>query len=74
MPRETPRTPLWTLYKEQQTATAELHERDDGSLELWYLRDGQIVAWTQSKDGAALIGDAAIERFDLEVHGWRPVH
>jgi len=74
MPRDTPRGTLWTLYKDCQTASAELHERADGNLELWYLRDGQIVAWAESRDGADLIGDAAIERFDLEAYGWRPAH
>jgi len=74
MPRDTPRGTLWTLYNGQQTAAAELHQSDDGSLELWYLRDGQVVAWAQSKDGADLIWDATVERFDLEVQGWRPPH
>jgi hypothetical protein len=62
---------LWTLYNGRQTASAEIHELEGGSLELNYLRDGELVAFLHSTDVGDLLRDATIERFVLEERGWR---
>ena len=61
---------LWTLHNGRQTASAEIHELGGGSLELDYLRDGELVAFLHSTDVDDLLKDAAIERFVLEERGW----
>jgi hypothetical protein len=62
---------LWTLRRDRNTARAEIVEIEGVGLELRYTRDDkQIARCCIFTDGADLLREAAIERFDLERDGW----
>jgi hypothetical protein len=64
-------TPLWTLYLDGRTASADIHDQGSYGLELRYTRDGAPLAWIRFQDGAELLREAQIGRFELEARGWR---
>jgi hypothetical protein len=63
--------PLWTLHRNGQTARAEIVNIEGVGLELRYTRNRKPLVRRTSTDGAELLRDAAIERFELEALGWR---
>jgi hypothetical protein len=61
---------LWTLRRDGKTARAEIVEIDGVGLELRYTRNDKPFVRCIYRDGAGLLREAAIERFDLERQGW----
>ena len=61
---------LWTLRRDGKTARAEIVEIDGVGLELRYTRNDKPFVRCIYRDGADLLREAAIERFDLERQGW----
>jgi hypothetical protein len=61
---------LWTLRRNGETARAEMVDIEGVGLELRYTRNHKPFARRIFTNGAELLRDAAIERFELEGHGW----
>jgi hypothetical protein len=66
----THRCTLWTLCRNGETTRATILETEGAGLELRYTRDGKPFLRRVFADGADLLREAAIERFDLERDGW----
>ena len=58
------------LHRNGQTARAEIVEIKGLGLELRYTRNRKPFVRRTFTDGAELLRDAAIERFELEALGW----
>jgi hypothetical protein len=61
---------LWTLHRGGGSVSAELCDRRQFGLELRYVRNGQPFATALFEDGADLLCEAAVWRFELEAAGW----
>ena len=61
---------LWTLRREGKTARAEIVDIEGIGLELRYRRNDKPFVRCIFDDGAELLREAAIERFELEQRGW----
>jgi hypothetical protein len=61
---------LWTLHREDHTRSAEIREVAAGGPELRFMQDGTLTVWHLFRDGADLLREAAVERFELEAPGW----
>ena len=71
MPRViTHRGTLWTLRRNGETARAEIVEIEGVGLELRYTCNERPIVQRIFTDGADLLREAAIERFERERHGW----
>jgi hypothetical protein len=71
MPRVTThRGTLWTLRRNGETARAEIVEIEGVGLELRYTCNERPIVQRIFTDGADLLREAAIERFERERRGW----
>jgi hypothetical protein len=61
---------LWTLRRDGKTARTEIVEIEGVGLELRYTRNDKPFVRCIFTDGAELLREAAIERFELERKGW----
>ena len=61
---------LWTLRRDGKTARAEIVEIEGVGLELRYTRNHRPFVRRLYSDGADLLREAAIQRFELERDGW----
>jgi hypothetical protein len=61
---------LWTLRRDGVTARAEIVEIEGVGMELQYTRNDKPFVRCIYTDGAELLREAAIERFELERKGW----
>jgi hypothetical protein len=61
---------LWTLRRDGKTARAEIVEIVGIGLELRCTRNDKSFVRFIFDDGAELLREAAIERFELEARGW----
>jgi hypothetical protein len=62
---------LWTLRRDSATARAEMFSIDGVGLELRYTRNRKPFVRRIFTDGADLLREAAVERFELEAQGWK---
>jgi hypothetical protein len=63
-------SPLWTLHRDGKSMSAELRDLRQFGLELRYVRNGQPFATARFEDGADLLCEVALWRFELEARGW----
>jgi hypothetical protein len=61
---------VWTLRRDGVTARAEIVAIEGIGLELRYTRNDKPFVRCIYTDGAELLREAAIERFELERKGW----
>jgi hypothetical protein len=61
---------LWTLRRNGVIARAEVIQLEGAGLELRYTRDDRPFVRRMFTDGADLLREAAVGRFELERDGW----
>jgi len=65
---------LWTLRKDERTATAAMRVIRDFGVELRVLYNESLRVGRLYSDVAAVLADATERRRELESRGWSPVH